>query len=69
MASLPWAPAVQSHKIHVPERDSTIAATRMHQAILRCLPVRQAHEEALAIKRGANEFHSESNFIRPDRFR
>ena len=41
----------------------------MHQAILRRLPVWQAHEEALVIKRGADKPHSESNFIRPDHFR
>ena len=45
MASSPWEPTIRSYMIHVPERDPTKAATRMHQAILCHLPIRQAHEE------------------------
>ena len=50
---------------HVPERDPTKAAIRMHQAILCRLPIWQAHKEALVIKRGANDAHLESNVFQP----
>ena len=36
----------------------------MQQAIMRCLPVQQAHKEALAIERGRNGPNQEGNLIR-----
>ena len=68
MASSPWAPTIQSYMIHVPERDPTKVATRMHQAILCRLPIWQAHKEVLAIERGANDPYPESNILQPDCF-
>ena len=68
MASSPWAPTIRLYTIHVPERDPTKAATRMHQAILCHLPIRQTHEEALVIERGTNDPYLESNVLWPDRF-
>ena len=46
--------------IHVPERDPTEVATRMHQAFLCHMPIWQAHKEALAIKGGTDNPHPES---------